>query len=375
MPVSSHWSYFDHAAVAPLSGPARDAILRWSDQAAQQGDTLWPEWHRQYENARILAAEMIGASSEEIAFVASTTAGIHLVAEGFPWNDGDNVVVLDNEFPSNLHPWLHLASRGVETRRVPVAGGVPDLQRIAETMDHRTRLVSLSWVGYASGYRLNVAETAKVVHERGALFFLDAIQGLGVYPLDVVAANVDFLAADGHKWMLGPEGAGVFYGKRELLDQLRPLGVGWNSVQNRYDFANSQLVFRPEAARYEGGSPNHVGVLALGASLKLLKEMGVGPHESEIGQRVDQLVSSLANQLEAEGAVIRSPRIAGHESGILVFELPKLAPPDIRSRCLENGIVVSCRGGGVRLSPHAYNSEDDVQRLMDVVRRAYRGSR
>ena len=167
---------------------------------------------------------MINADPDEIAFIGNTTAGIGLVAEGFPWSDGDNVVTLANEFPSNLYPWMNLSTRGVETRRVQVDNGIPDLNQLDAACDQRTRIITVSWVGYASGYRLHVADVAEIARKHNALFFLDAIQGLGVFPLDVHAAGVDFLAADGHKWLIGPEGAGITFIAKKHLDLLRPLG-------------------------------------------------------------------------------------------------------------------------------------------------------
>ena len=197
--------------MAPLPERTRAAVTRWADQAATEGDTVWPNWSKRVEQCRALAARLIHAEPAEIALVHSTTEGITLVAEGYPWQSGDNVVTLDDEFPSNQYPWLNLASRGVETRRVPTVDGRVDLDRLADACDARTRIVTVSWVGYASGYRVNLDQVAELAHRKGALLFLDAIQGLGVFPLDVQKTPIDFLAADGHKWLFGPEGAGLFY--------------------------------------------------------------------------------------------------------------------------------------------------------------------
>ena len=367
MPVTAKWIYLDHAAVAPLPGPTAEAIAAFGQSAAAEGDAVWPQWQARYEQVRKTAAGLFGAMPHELAFVPSTTFGIGLVAEGFPWKAGDNVVTFENEFPSNLYPWMNLASRGVETRRVPVVDGRPDLNRLASACDERTRIVTVSWIGYSSGWRLDPKELADLAHSAGALLFLDAIQGLGVFPMDVKEAGVDFFAADGHKWMMGPEGAGVFYCREEHLDTLRPVMIGWNSVQGRYDFGGVELKFRREAARYEGGSPGHLGVHALGASLDLLAEFGLSASHSAVADRVVEITGLFASKLVAGGAEIVSPRHSGHESGILVFKLPGQSPEEIRSRCLDAGIVLSCRGGGVRVSPHAYISEDDVDRLVEVV--------
>ena len=367
MPIAEKWAYFDHAAVAPLPGPTAEAVAGWARQAATEGDTIWPTWSRRLESIRQAAGDLLAADPAEIAFVPSTTAGINIVAEGFPWQPGDNVVTLANEFPSNLYPWLHLAGRGVQVRRVPVDGGIPSLDRLIGACDHRTRLVAVSWVGYASGWRWDLPQLAEAVHRTQALLFVDAIQGLGVYPLNVSQTRIDFLAADGHKWLLGPEGAGVFYVRREHLDLLRPTGVGWNSVAQRYDFDRIELTFRDSAARYEGGSMNMPGLHGLGASLDLLRDLGVGPNHSPVAEAILDFTATAAEALQRAGARILSPRVPGHQSGILVMDLPGVAPEAARQRCLDAGVVVSCRGGGIRLSPHAYNDASDLERLLDAI--------
>jgi selenocysteine lyase/cysteine desulfurase len=367
MPVTAKWAYFDNAAVAPLPSPTQQVIEKWLTQATAEGDTVWPEWARGIEQTRALAAAMINAEPAEIALVPNTTTGIGLVAEGFPWQSGDNVVTLANEFPSNAYPWMNLASRGVETRRVPVDNGVVDPNRVAEACDERTRLIAVSWVGYASGWRIDVAQMAALAHDHGAYFFLDAIQGMGVFPLDVRDAQVDFLAADGHKWMLGPEGAGILFVRRSHLDMLRPLGIGWNSVVNSADFSHVELRLRDEAARYEGGSQNMAGMLALGASLRLLTEHGVAPRTSAVGDRVLEITEYACRRLEEIGARVASHRREGHASGIVSFEVPGRDPMQARNQCLAAGVALSCRGGRLRISPHAYANEDDIERMIAIL--------
>ena len=193
----------------------------------------------------------------------NTTEGINLVAEGFPWRDGDNMVTLADEFPSNQYPWMNLSSRGVECRRVPTIDGRVDLAAIERACDARTRIVAISWVNFAHGWRNDLDALAELAHRRGAHLFVDAIQALGVFPLDVRRTPIDFLAADGHKWLLGPEGAGLFDVRREHLEKLRPLGLGWNSVSQGRDYNRIELTVKDTAARYEGGSYNMAGLLGL----------------------------------------------------------------------------------------------------------------
>ncbi len=211
MPVTQKWAYFDHAAVAPLPEPSRAAMVAQIADQAENGDVNWPEWRKNVERVRTLGAQLIGAKADEIAVIRNTTEGIGLVAEGFPWQPGDNVVVPSSEFPSNLYPWKHLASRGVEVRVVDAPNERLNPDVVDAACDSHTRIVALSWVGYATGWRNDPAIFAEIAHRHGAYFFLDAIQGCGVLPLDVASAGIDFLSADGHKWMLGPEGAGIMF--------------------------------------------------------------------------------------------------------------------------------------------------------------------
>jgi cysteine desulfurase / selenocysteine lyase len=363
MPVTHRWAYFDHAAVAPLPAPAHEALLAWAAQATADGDVHWPAWSARTEQLRRLVAGMIHAQPEEIALVRNTTEGINIVAEGFPWQPGDNVVTLADEFPSNLYAWLNLASQGVETRRVAVDAGRVDLDRLAAACDRRTRLITVSWVGYASGWRNNLDQLAELAHRAGALLFIDAIQAMGVFPLDVRRTAVDFLAADGHKWMLGPEGAGFFFTRREHLDRLRPRGLGWNSVAGAHDFSHIELKLKDTAARYEGGSQNMAGMTALCASLELLASFGA----EAVARRILDVTDHACRRLAQVGAVIHSDRRAEHASGIVGFELPGTDPQQLRRRCLDRGVVLSCRGDRLRISAHAYNNADDIERLVEAL--------
>jgi selenocysteine lyase/cysteine desulfurase len=363
MPIVRRWAYFDHAAVAPISGPAQAALMQWSEEAAANGDAFYPAWMRLVEHTRRRAAAMIGAQAEEIALVTNTTAGVNLVAEGFPWQPGDNVVVPDNEFPTNQYPWMQLAERGVETRRVPAEAGRMPLEKLEAACDSRTRIVSCSWVSFSSGWRQDLDRLAEMVHRRGALLFIDAIQGLGVFPLDVSRTPIDFLAADGHKWLLGPEGAGVFYLRREHMARLRPIGIGWNSVAGAHDFSRIDLKLKDTAERFEGGSMNLAGLLALGASLELL-----GRFDAEaVAQRVIEVTDLACRRLEQIGAVVDSDRREAHKSGIVVFQMPGRDPAAVRRQCLDQQVVLSCRGGRLRISPHAYNDASDVDRLVEAI--------
>ncbi len=367
MPVTKHWAYFDHAAVAALPSGAHDAIAKWLKQASDDGGPAWMDWEDKLNRVRNTTAAMVGAAQEEIGLIKSTTEGVTCVAEGFPWQPGDNVVLPADEFPSNQYPWMNLASRGVEVRRVAADGVGIDLDRLAVTCDDRTKIVALSWVGFLSGWRADLDAAAEIAHRRGALLFVDVIQGLGAFPLDVRQAQIDFFAADGHKWMLGPEGAGVMYIRREHLDKLRPFGLGWNSVAQGSNFTQIELKLKNSAQRYEGGSPNSVGFAGLSASLELLNEIGI----DAIGRRLLEITALCCERLIDIGAVIVSRRQHDQNcSGIVTFEFPGCNSLAMKKHCLAKHVLISHRSGKLRISPHAYINDDDIDRLIAALSEA-----
>ncbi len=357
-------AYFDHASVAPLTIAAREAMTHWADDVGRFGATHWNRWRTSVEKTRRLAARLINAEREEIALIHSTTEGINLVAEGYPWKQGDNVVVPAGEFPSNLYPWMMLEARGVEVRKVQMPENRIDIERLRNACDAHTRLVTCSWVGYSHGFRVDLDRLVQIVHEQGALLCVDAIQGLGVFPLDVKQTPIDFLSADGHKWILGPEGAGVFYIRREHLDLLRPIGVGWNSVATAGEFQNDCLDLRNTAARYEGGTFNMVGLAGLGASLQTLLDVGI----ENISQALHDVMKKATEELQRIGAVIHSSQHDQHWSGILSFDLPGKDAIAIKQQAKTHHVILNARNGHARISPHAYTSEQDILQLAESLK-------
>jgi selenocysteine lyase/cysteine desulfurase len=330
------------------------------------GDVNDAHWARRVEDVRGLAGRLINADPLDIAFVKNTSEGIGLVAEGFPWQARDNVVIADEEYPANVYPWMNLASRGVEVRRVPTRERRLWVDDIRSFIDGHTRLLSLSFVEYASGFRNDLDAIGELCREHGVLFFVDAIQGLGVFPLDVRRTPIDFLSADGHKWLLGPEGAGVFYIRRELIDRLRPIGVGWNSVVRPNDFSTIDFQLKPHAGRYESGTLNRGGITALGASLELLLSIGI----ERIAQRVLELTDLLCDRLNESGFDVYSSRRPEDKSGIVSIQPGSCDPRVLVRRCREAGIVINQRAGRVRVSPHAYNTADELERTVAALKEA-----
>jgi len=375
MPVSDRYAYFDHAAVGPIPRPAAEAIRRWTDQSLLQGDVCWPEWSGAAGRLRNSTARLLSCQPNEIALIPNTTFGINMIAQGYRWGAPrtESVVVLSNEFSSNLLPWLALEKRGVEIRRVYVdENGVVSLDAIRNAIDASTRLVAVSWVGYFSGYRVDLAKLCELVHASGAQLFVDAIQGLGVFTLNTQEIPIDYLAADGHKWMLGPEGAGLLFIRQKNLERLEPLMQGWGSLQMAGNFRTDNMLLKDDASRYEGGSANHVGQIGFGESLDLLLNLGCNLANNPISAAVLDNALSIQEGLKSIGAnVFRSQSNMGVDSelsGILTFEVPGVDPNAIRSRLLGEEIVVSVRHGRVRVATHAYNNAEDIQRLVETIR-------
>lgn len=391
MPVTHNRVYFDHAAVGPLPLPANQSILKWAHQSTYLGDSVWPEWLAQTQQLRARAARLLHADQREIALVPNTTTAIGLIAEGFPWRDEnqladktdktdaashrvENIVTPDNEFPSNLYPWQNLRTRGVEVRPVRTGPeGSVSIESLLEACDAGTRLIALSWVGFASGWRISDAELKRLVelaHARGVQVFLDGIQGMGVFPLDVRELGIDYVAGDGHKWMLGPEGAGLLYVRQDRLSELRPLGVGWNSVDNPFDYSGRDFQLKDSAARYEGGSYNMAGLIGLNASLGLLESLGLASDHSSIADRVLELVAYARAGLQDLNPRLAGSSDAANQSGIVAFDFGDrdINLTELRRRCLSEGIVVSVREGRLRLALHAYNTEAEIDFFLQVLR-------
>jgi len=354
--------YLNHAGVAPVSTRAAEAMERYLEEATRHGAVDYVErYDREVERVRGRCARLLGARPEEIAFVKNTTEGLGLVAAGLDWRRGDRVVTCDLEYPSNVLPWQSLAPRGVETLLLRGADGRLPLDDVAEALRSPSiRLLALSSVEFGSGVRNDLAALGQLCRERGVLFCVDAIQSVGCLALDVDALGIDFLAADGHKWMLSVEGCGVFYCARRLLDQVEPRVVGWRSVASVGDYDRYDLTLRDTAARYEEGTPNTGGIFALGGAVDLLLELSVG----DIEARVLELTEHLVEGLERHGARVLSPRAEGEASGIVSFLLDDEPPEETARRLGERGVFVVARRGGVRASPHFYNTPAELEALL-----------
>lgn len=363
-PITEQYTYLNHAATSPLSTRVTGAMKALLDDQSRHAGVHFEQVTARVDQARQLAARLINATPDEIAFVRNTSSGLLHVANGLDWRAGDNIVTAAMEFPANVHPWLNLERLGVETRFAPCREGRVPVDALTPFIDSRTRLVAVSFVGYGTGYRYDLAALAEAVHSRGAFLSVDGIQGLGALPLDVRATDIDFMSAGGHKWLMGPAGNGIFYIKRELLDRLTLVSKGWLSVEGFEDFERYDQPLLPTAQRFEEGVKNLVGIYGLGASIDTLLEYGI----PAIERHILDLNTLAIEGLKRCGYQVVSPHAHdGERSGILIFKHPTLSAADLEARLRAANVIVSIRAGAIRVAPHFYNSTDDIQRLLDVL--------
>ncbi len=366
-PAVARSVYFAHAGVCPLPRRVSQAIANYA-RACASGDQELAAPGGLVGEVRGLAARLLHVSPDEISLVGPTSLALSMVAGGLPFRRGDNVVIYSDDYPSNVYPWMTLANRGVEIRtlRVEELGRIR-LADVLDKVDKNTRLVALASCHFVSGWRLDYAAIGRALRQRNIWFCLDGIQTLGAAP--VAAGDVDFLAADAHKWLLGPCGAGLLYVRREMREILRPTVWGWNNIRCPDFIAQERMVLETDGRRYEAGSAGLLGLVGLKAALELVLELDPASIATELRRQREILVPAL----QAKGWHVRHAATPPENtSGILSFNRPGADAAALHSRLLEHGIVTSLRADRsgqryVRLSPHCYNTSDELHRLLEVV--------
>jgi cysteine desulfurase / selenocysteine lyase len=354
-PVTRHLTYLNHAAVGPLCRPAAEAMQGLAEDALDWGSLHYEQWLECYAGLRRGAARLVNGTPEEIAIVKNTSEGIATVAMGLDWRTGDKIVAFQEEFPANQYPWRRLESKGVKIEWVPAKAPLERIEQAARG----ARLLTISFVQFLTGYRADLVAIGEICRRQGVIYFVDAIQGLGVFPVDVRAANIHALAADGHKWLLGPEGCGVLYISRELQEQVEPVEFGWTNVASYNDYASRDMTLRADAGRYECGTLNTIGCYGLRAAVDFLLEVGI--------DKIAPVVRGLAGQI-VEGVRRRGYEVLGEpNAGIVSFRKPGIDSGGICARLREQSIITAPRAGWVRASPHFYITDEDTEKMLGLL--------
>lgn len=366
-PVCRDKIFLAHAGVTPLPAPVADAICAYTWQSAENPQEFAAVLRHVKETRRI-CADFIGAGADEIALLGPTSLGLSLIANGIPWREGDEVVCYHGDYPANVYPWLELRRRGVVVRQLaPAQPGEITPELVAAALTPRTRLVALASAHFITGFRLDVDAIGRLLHERGVLFSLDAIQTLGAFPTR--ATHVDFLSADAHKWMLGPAAIGIVFVKKERFELLRPTLLGaWNIVCPNFH-AQDKIEFVPTAQRYEPGVLNLGGIYGMCAAIELITSHGI----DAVAARLLELKAHLLAQIEPLGFKVFGPRAGASATGITTFRHKAASSAKLFAALTDAGIASSLRHDGegrdyLRFSPHFYNTETELDRAVEVLR-------
>lgn len=360
-PVTERAIYLNHAAVSPPPTPTIKAVESQLADVSHDGSINFRSWLSVKESTRQSLAAMMGARPEQVAFLRNTSDGLSTVANGLEWRAGDNLVTFRNEFPSNIYPWLRIRDvLGVEVRFCEERNGRIDLDELTGLIDARTRLVAISQVQYASGFRADLERIGRVARQHDALLVVDVIQALGVVPLDVESELVDVAAGAGHKWLLTPEGVGFLYLSDRARERIQPTLVGWISVSDPDDYANFEQGWNKGALAWETGTAPMALIHGMNASLQLLHEVGV----PAIQKHLETLTDHLCERLQDSAYEIVSSRQPGEKSQIVCVRHPRLSSMDLYQHLKKANIITAPRGDRLRISPHLYNTIEEIDVLL-----------
>lgn len=364
-PILQHGLYANHAAISPWPQVASQAVAAFAMENAEIGAEKYSHWLLRETQLRKRLAGLINASSaDDIALLKNTTEGICTVANGIEWRKGDNMVLPADEFPSNRLPWLALQRLGVEVREVDIRSTSEPEKALLEQVDKRTRLLSVSAVQWTDGLRLQLETLGQFCQQNKVLFFVDAIQQLGAVQLDVQACGIDFLAADGHKWLLSPEGIAVFFCREGVREQLQINQQGWHMVDEPYQFNRTQWQPSKTALRFEAGTPNTLGQAGMHASIGLLQKVGMPQVEALVTGNSLALSTGLA---DIPGCELVRPYDPQRVSGIVSFRPLSRNLVEIQQALKHQGLICTVRGEAIRLSPHFYQAGRPVQEMLDLI--------
>ena len=361
-PITERSIYFNHAAISPPPTTSLRAVEDQLRDVHENGSTNFRDWLAVKEEARKLLADLLGARPEQVAFMRNTSDALSTVANGLAWRPGDNIVTFNREFPSNIYPWLRVGDAfGVEVRMCEERNGRIDFADLATLIDHNTRIVAISHVQYASGFRMDLERLGRLGRQHDALFVVDAIQALGVVPTDVEAEFVDVAAGASHKWLLAPEGVGYLYLSDRARERIQPTLVGWVSVPNPDDYLNFEQGWNRGALAWETGTGPTALIHGFKASLELLTRFGV----QNAANYLEELTDDLCERLKAKRYEVVSSRAPGEKSQIVcIRHLDGLSAMSLYHQLNAKRIVTAPRLDRLRIAPHFYNTPTEVEEFV-----------
>lgn len=363
--AAQHYTYLNSAALSPMPATAMKAVISQLVDVAGGGTIGYQNWIDTKNRARALLADMMNVRADQVAFTRNTSDGFSSIAAGLEWKDGNNIVSFENEFPANFYPWRRVRDEfGVELRLCSERNGRIDIDEFISLIDSNTKVVAISAVQYASGFRADLTRIGRAAREAGALFCVDIIQGLGAMEFDLPAQFVDAACAASHKWLCSPEGCGIIYLSDRARERIKPTLVGWISVEEPWDFADREQNFKSTALAWETGTGCAALFYGLEQSLKLLTDTGIGNIESYLSDLTDQLCDGVAGK----NYEIVSSRAPAEKSAIVCIKhLNGLSSNQIAKQLERQRIIVSPRGDRLRIAPHFYNNSEDIDRLIEAL--------
>ncbi len=363
-PATEKYTYLNNAAVSTMPTVTVEAVYLQLKDASENGTLNYAEWIATKERARDLVAEMLNVRAEQIAFMRNTSDGFSCAANGLKWQTGDNIVTFEREFPANFYAWRRIRDKfGVELRLCPERNGRIDLDEFISLIDANTKIVSISSVQFASGFRADLQRIGEAAHKHDALFAVDIIQGFGAIELDL-SAFVDVASGASHKWLCAPEGCGIFYLSDRARERIEPTLVGWISVETPWDFDDYEQNFKPNALAWESGTSGASLFYGLEQSLKILHETGVENIENYLEELTDFLCESLAGK----NYDIISSREKGEKSQIVCIKSRNgLTSNQIAKHLEAENVIVAPRGDRLRIAPHFFNNQADIERLLEAL--------
>ena len=363
--LDSDIHYLNHAAVSPWPVRTSNAIKQFADENIHAGASRYPDWLETERKLRKQIKTLLNApSADDIALLKNTSEALSVVACGIDWQDGDNIISTDQEFPSNRIVWEAQARHGVEMLKIDVMTDESPESCLMNACDENTRIMAISSVQYGTGLKLDLVQLGQFCHDNAIYFCVDAIQSIGAHEIDIQAINADFVMADAHKWMCGPEGIALFYCRADIREKLQLNQFGWHMVEEQGDYSRNSWSPANSARRFECGSPNMLGIHALSASLSLFEEIGMDNVASSILKKTSYLIDKLNNFADVE---LLTPVSEQQRAGIVTFKISGKDMTEIYSKLMKNKVICANRLGGIRFSPHFYTDLENIDNSLDIL--------